>query len=143
VKTLAEQVIGAWNLVSFEQESEDGILTFPLGKTAKGAIYYLPTGHVSVHIMQPGRSEAIDPLLYTGKSLNYQGLGYLAYCGRYHVDEEKQIMTHELEIILYPEWVGGQQIRFIQLHEDQLQLSSIAPVGPQKIQFRLLWERSN
>jgi hypothetical protein len=142
VKTLAEQVIGAWNLVSFEQESEDGTLTYPLGKTAKGAIYYLSGGYVSVHIMQQYRSENIDPQLYNGKKLNYQELGYLAYCGHYHVDEDKQIMTHELEISLYPEWVDGQQVRKIDLNGNELMLSSVLPVGPRKNNFRLLWRRA-
>lgn len=142
MSALKNLVIGAWALVSFEQESQEGEIIYPLGDEAKGSIYYLPNGYVSVHIMDVNRSENVDELLYKDMQLKYNDLGYLAYSGRYHIDEENRIMTHHIEISLYPEWIGGQQVRLIKLDGEYLQLSSNGPVGPQKIQFRLLWKRA-
>jgi hypothetical protein len=139
---LKSLVVGAWILVSFEQESEDGEIAFPLGNQAKGSIYYLPNGYMSVHIMDINRSENVDEQLYKDKQLKYSQLGYLAYSGRYQIDEESCIMTHNVDISLYPEWIAGEQVRHIKLDGDQLLLSSIGPVGPQKIQFRLFWKRA-
>jgi hypothetical protein len=139
--TIKEKITGAWHLLSFEQQNFEGKLTYPLGKQAKGSIYYLPDGHVSVHIMDVNRSEIVDETLYINKQLRYSELGYLAYSGRYHIDEEKQVMTHHVEISMYPEWVGGQQVRLIKLDGDHLQLSSMGPSGPENISFRLLWKR--
>lgn len=135
-------VTGAWALVTFEQESNEGEISYPLGKDARGSIYYLPDGHVSVHIMRSDRGITVDESLVFGQNLQYNQLGYLAYSGRFHVDEELQIMIHELDISLYPEWVGGQQIRKIELNGNRLQLSSNGPVGDNQIRFRLLWEKS-
>jgi hypothetical protein len=139
---IEENIIGAWALSSFEMVSQDGFICHPLGEQAKGALYYLPDGHVSVHIMQPDRQEVIDLNLFTKPEFKYNELAYLAYCGRYYFDPAEQLMTHELDISLYPEWVGGKQLRKLELNGDQLQLSSVSSAEPKQMQFRLIWHRA-
>jgi hypothetical protein len=134
-------IIGAWRLLLFEEESEQGALSYPYGKDAKGSLYYLADGHVSVHIMEAGRGPTIGKSLVLNKEIKYDQLPYLAYSGRYRLDGTTNRMIHEMEISLYPEWVGSQQVRVIELNGDQLKLSSQGPVGPQNIRFRLLWTR--
>ncbi|WP_295718909.1 lipocalin-like domain-containing protein [Mucilaginibacter sp.] len=140
--TLAERVIGAWTLVTFEQESKDGVISYPLGKEATGSLFYLPGGHVAVNIMLAGRDIFIDKALLLKEQLKYNELGYLAYSGFYHVDENLKLMTHELVVSFYPEWVGSRQIRKIDLNNNCLQLSSDGPVGPEHSRFRLEWLRA-
>jgi hypothetical protein len=139
--SLTEQITGAWFLVSFEQETAAGDISYPLGSDAKGSIYYLPDGFVSVHIMNIGRSEFVKPELYAGGRLKYTDLGYLAYSGRYSLNQSQTIITHHIDISMFPEWIGGQQVRVISLNGDHLSLSSDGPVGPDKITFCLLWKR--
>lgn len=139
--SLKEQITGAWNLVSFEQETQEGKVTYPLGIDAQGSIYYLPDGFVSVHIMQVNRSEFVAPALYANCQLKYTDLGYLAYSGRFSLNQSETVMTHHIDISLFPEWIGGQQVRIIKLDGEHLSLSSDGPVGPDKIQFRLHWKR--
>lgn len=139
--SLIDKIAGAWSLVSFEQQAPNGTVTYPLGKDALGSIYYLPEGFVSVHIMQVNRSEYVNPALYANGKLKYTDLGYLAYSGRFSLNQSETIITHHIDISMFPEWVGGQQIRVIKLDGDHLSLSSDGPVGPDKIKFRLLWKR--
>lgn len=142
MNNLAEKITGAWNLVSFQMVNNNGYICHPLGESAKGFLCYLPDGYVSVHIMQRDRQEVIDCNRFAGADFKYNELGYLAYCGRYHIDANKQVITHEVDISLYPEWIGGQQIRLITLRENQLELSSTGAVGPENIQFSLRWQRA-
>ena len=109
-RSLKEQITGAWSLVSFEQVSAAGRRYFPLGEDASGSIYYLPDGHVSVHIMETQRSDYIDPSLYQGKPLKYTDLRYLAYSGTYTINDSETIIIHKIIVSLYPEWVGGHQL---------------------------------
>jgi Lipocalin-like domain len=134
--SLKEKIIGAWRLVSFEQESKDGKITFPLGKDARGYLYYLIDGHVSVHIMRTGRQISLEDGV-----LKYNELGYLAYGGHYYFDETRMVMTHEVDVSLYPEWTGTAQVRKVDLKWPYLQLSSDGPVGEEGFQFRLRWLR--
>ena len=55
-KTLVEQVIGTWKLVSYETQDADGNIVYPLGKDAKGFIMYNPDGYMSAQIMATGTS---------------------------------------------------------------------------------------
>jgi hypothetical protein len=138
---LTEMVVGSWSLVSFEQESQNGQLTYPLGREAKGSIFYLPNGHVSVNIMRQDRDALIDRKLFEDGNLRYSNLGYLAYSGTFHIDEDNKMMTHDVSISLYPEWVGHPQIRVLKLEGEFLLLSSDGPVGSDKDIFRLKWKR--
>lgn len=138
---LQQQIIGSWSLVSFTETSMYGDISYPLGQDAKGSICYLATGQVSVHIMDIHRTATIDAALYTNRLLKYTDLSYLAYSGSFHVDEKRKIMTHDVAISIYPDWVGGQQVRLIELEADQLLLSSTGLAEPEKPHFKLLWKR--
>ena len=140
---LRQLVIGAWMLISFDQKSKDGKVSYPLGRAARGSLYYLPDGHVCVNIMQSSRNITVDPSLMKGDALKYNELGYLAYSGQYHIEEDPQLMIHVPDVSLYPEWIGSQQIRKIHLVGNYLQLSSNGPVGPDESRFRLTWVRCN
>ena len=50
-KTLLEQVIGTWSLVSYQSTDKDGNVIYPLGEDAKGFIMYNPDGYMSAQIM--------------------------------------------------------------------------------------------
>jgi hypothetical protein len=141
VMPLSKQILGAWCLVSFEQEASDGQRSFPMGKDALGSIYYLPDGYVSVQIMTTNRSEYIEPSVCCPARLKYSGLGYLAYSGTYQINSSETVITHKIIISLFPEWLGGQQIRLIKFDGEYLSLSSDGAIGPEQIRFHLLWKR--
>ncbi|WP_210521316.1 lipocalin-like domain-containing protein [Hymenobacter terricola] len=136
--SLKEQLIGAWTLVSLESEDSTGTVTQPMGENPTGLLLYTPTNYMSVHIMQKGLTELVAPALYEARMLKYADLGYLAYCGHYHADEAAQLVTHQVEISLYLEWLGQPQVRAVRFEGELLHLTT---VGPHPI-TRLVWRRN-
>jgi len=67
---------------------------------------------------------------------------FLAYAGSYHLDGSDVI--HDVAISLYPNWVGGSQLRHAALSEDgrtlTLSTDPIAAGGRPSVQ-RLIWGR--
>ena len=54
-KTLREQLIGAWKLVSYVEKPTDGSEPFhPMGEAPKGIIMYTPDGYMSAQLEHPG-----------------------------------------------------------------------------------------
>jgi hypothetical protein len=54
-KTLRDQLIGAWKLVSHVEKPVVGSEpVYPMGEKLEGIMIYAPDSYVSVHIMRPG-----------------------------------------------------------------------------------------
>jgi hypothetical protein len=65
---------------------------------------------------------------------------YLSYCGRY--DFLGDTVVHHVEMSLFPNWIGGDQVRVVDLRENRLTLSTRALLlrGIQQT-AHLIWER--
>jgi hypothetical protein len=61
-------------------------------------------------------------------------LGYVAYFGKYSVDETTRVVTHHVEASLMPSFVGTDQRRPATLEGNRLTLSDGKT-------FRVVWER--
>ena len=68
--------------------------------------------------------------------------GFVAYAGRYSFHGDRVI--HHVELSLFPNWVGTDQERWVELAGDRLTLSAspLLLAGKQQVP-RLLWERAN
>ena len=139
--SLREQMIGAWQLVSFECKGEDDLVDYPFGKDAQGSIIYTAEGYVSLHIMRTVRSPYIEKALYEKGDMKYSDLPYLAYSGRYYVNEVWPSVVHDLEVSLYPEWLGLQELKLITLEYGFLQLRSNGPTGLHDRSFNSVYIR--
>jgi Lipocalin-like domain len=66
--------------------------------------------------------------------------GYVAYAGRYSFHGDRVI--HHVELSLFPNWVGTDQQRSVELSGDRLILSAspLLLAGTQQVP-RLVWER--
>jgi hypothetical protein len=65
---------------------------------------------------------------------------YVSYSGRYEVDGD--IVTHHVELSLFPNWVGEDQTRRLRITEDKLILNTPAfSVSGSEWTFELIWER--
>ena len=57
-KTLREQLVGTWKLVSYVERPVDGSEpTYPMGEKLEGIIIYAPDGYMSVQLMRPDRAK--------------------------------------------------------------------------------------
>ena len=93
---LRERLIGAWKLVSYVEKPIDGSAPFyPMGEEPQGIIMYTPDGYMSAQLMHPGRPKFASGDWFRGseQEIKEEALGYIAYSGPFHTDEEKQTLT--------------------------------------------------
>ncbi len=43
------------------------------------------------------------------------GRSYVAYSGRFFVDERKKSLSHEMAVSFFPNWLGQRQVRFVEV----------------------------
>lgn len=135
---LKEQLIGTWKLVRYQDKDKDGNIFFPLGKDATGFIMYNPDGYMSAQLMQQGRQAYESGDLHTGTQdeMAEAAHGYVAYSGRFELDEENSTVYHTMEVSMNPTWLGDTQPRLFELEGDTLSIVN-GNVPNQK----LVWQR--
>ena len=135
-------LIGTWRLISWENRSADGRVGYPVGKDAVGYIMYNPDGYMSVAIMCSKRITFAGGDLFGGSTQEKVQAAetYATYCGRYEFRGETVI--HHVDLSLFPNWVGVDQERLVELRGDKLTLSThpILLEGMQR-SAHLIWER--
>jgi hypothetical protein len=92
--------------------------------------------------MRAGRAAfASDDLLGgTPEELAAATSGYVAYCGRYEI--RAAAVVHRVELSLFPNWVGSEQVRFFEVAGDELTITTRPlRIGGETIN-RLVWERA-
>jgi hypothetical protein len=137
-----DELVGAWRLISWENHAADGRVTYPMGTDAVGYLTYTADGRCSVMISRAGRAvfAGNDLLSATAEEKARAVEGFVAYAGRYTFHGDR--VVHHVELSLFPNWVGSDQERFVELSEDQLTLSAnpLLLTGRQHVPH-LLWER--
>jgi hypothetical protein len=111
----ADALVGVWRLVSWQNQAADGQVTYPMGTDAMGYLLYGADGRFALE-------------------------GFVAYAGRYTFYGDRVI--HHVELSLFPNWVGSDQERWVELAGDRLTLSAspMLLAGKQQVP-RLVWER--
>ena len=137
-----DALVGAWRLVSWENQAADGQVTYPMGPDPIGYVPYAADGRFSVTISRRDRAgfAAGDLLSGTTQEQARAVEGFVAYAGRYSCHGDRVI--HHVELSLFPNWVGTDQQRSVELAADRLTLSAspLLLAGKQQIP-RLVWER--
>ena len=144
--TIASRLVGVWRLVSYMVEQERREKSYPFGPQPEGFLIYTPDGFVSAQLMKPGRSLFQSHDWSGGTADEYQqaGSGYIAYCGVYEVDEEKETVTHIPSVALVPNLNLKGQLRSVTLSGDRLTLLAVVPVANGvSVTSRLEWQRAN
>ncbi|MDP9383392.1 MAG: lipocalin-like domain-containing protein [Chloroflexota bacterium] len=135
-------LVGTWRLVSFEVRASDGRVSHPYGPDATGYIIYSPDGYMSVTITAADRPnfDASDLLGGSVEERAEAAGTYVSYCGTYEVQDAT--VVHRVQMSLFPNWVGTEQVRFYELKGDRLHLST-APMllGGSEQRAQLIWER--
>ena len=105
--TLQDAVLGAWELVSFvARDVATGEDRHPLGAAPRGLILYTADGHMSAQLAESDMGE------------------YIAYGGRYSVNEETATLHHDVTISMMPELLTQPQFRNASIDGDRLTLSA-------------------
>jgi Lipocalin-like domain len=134
-----EQLLGTWELVSYESTEPDGRIRRPFGE-AIGRITYDAGGNMTGQVMRPGRpifhaqEKAIEKVraAYTG---------FIAYFGTYRVSSDGESVVHHVVGALNPGWVGGDQIRRMRFQGEKLILEADVARPEGTARHVLTWQR--
>lgn len=146
-RSLSEQLIGSWKLVSYVEETVEGSeISYPLGEHPQGIIMYTPDGYTSAQLSRSDRAEFESGDWFDGTPEEYQeeASSYIAYSGPFHVDEENETLTHSMDVSLFPNWTGRTQPREVKLEGDLLHLGTVTPIrsAGETVNSRLTWRRA-
>ena len=137
-----KKFLGAWRIVSWENEDADGVITWPVGRRPEGLLHYAAGGHMLVQIAASGRARISTGEVFGG-SVEERAAAFathVAYGGRWEIRGRQ--MVHMLEISSVPNWTGGEQIRdFEFLDDDNLQLSVAMRFAGRTVMARVRWRR--
>jgi hypothetical protein len=107
---------------------------------------YTPDGYMSAQLMRPGRPQFAsgDWFRGTDEEIEEEAMGYIAYSGPFHTDEEAQTLAHSMFVSLFPNWLGQTQPRVVTIDGDMLHLSSATPIqsGGKEVMSYLSWQRA-
>ncbi|MHA4871857.1 lipocalin-like domain-containing protein [Duganella sp. PWIR1] len=141
--TLSINLVGRWDIVSWEQLYDDGRRELPMGEQLEGFIRYLPDGDMVCMISKAGRKPFEQGGQWNApdaeKARAYDSM--LSYSGRYRVDGDT--ITHQVQASLFPNWIGGEQKRKLVVQDDgTLALQArLEADTPQARTARLVWRR--
>lgn len=139
----ASDLVGLWDIVSWEQAYDDGRIQFPMGEALEGFIRYGEDGDMTCLIARADRSKFVSGGQWNASESEmaqaYRSM--LAYAGRYDVADD--VVTHYVELSLFPNWKGGQQKRRLEVCEDgTIVLEARLEEGtPEARTARLIWRR--
>lgn len=135
-------LLGSWHLVRWEI-AEGGRSTQPFGEGATGLILYTPDGHMSACIAARGRRafSTGNPRTATLQDKAAALDGYFHYAGLWHLIPGPKVV-HQVTHALNPGFVGTEQVREVELHDDRLTLSAPEALRTGLIRHhRLIWRR--
>ena len=137
-------LVGTWQLLSWKNVDREDNTTYPFGEDAIGYVLYSEDGYMSTTLMTANRPkfETDDVLGGTTEERARAEKTYVAYCGKYEINENK--VTHHIKASLFPNWVGVNQERFFAFTDEKLTLSTDLILIDGKLQKAyLIWKRAS
>jgi lipocalin-like protein len=133
-------LVGTWRLLSFADHTST---TYPLGERVIGRITYEPSGHMAVQMTGVDRPRLSSSDLAALGPDEYRDafLSYLAYFGRYTVQEGA--VVHHVEGASNANWVGTDQVRYVELAGNRLTLRSqpVRLADGREVVLVAVWEK--
>jgi hypothetical protein len=141
-KSLKEQLLGTWTLVSSDQVRPDGSKLKQFGANPKGINVFEANGRFFIMVASADNSKIAskDPSMTTSEE---DGLiaESIAYYGTYTVNEEVNVISLHLDASTFPNQVGTDQKRTItSFTANELKYSSPAAISG--VQVHQVWKRA-
>lgn len=136
--------VGSWSLVSYTLKAEGSALVHPFGIDPEGMLIYTEDGMVSAQLMRAHRGtlkgDGWD--LAHAEGLDELAAGYIAYCGTYSIDEDRQEVVHTPRIALISNHINQPQHRGFLMDGTTLVLQAEQTLpGGEAVKTRLTWQR--
>ena len=147
-EAVADQLVGAWRLVSLETVRPNGEVIYPFyGKHPEGLLVYDASGWMSVQIVsdpKPAvpRTDSRQAFLAAPPAQKLAAVdGFYAYYGTWEVDPSGATVTHHISQSLLPGERGEEAVRQLTIAGDKLTLVAKAHEMGEDHKRRLTWER--
>ncbi|ERJ58089.1 lipocalin-like domain-containing protein [Sphingobacterium paucimobilis] len=145
--SIKNEIIGTWELLSYIEVPINGIdSSFPFGKTPKGLLLYSPDGYMSVQISASDDLKyRSDDRMHPSEEESQQRMrGYLAFSGRYTVDNRRAHVVYDIESSFFPNWEGIRQVRKLDFDGDILFQKSLDPIRSdgRMVHAHMTWKRT-
>ena len=153
-RVTAQQLVGVWDLVSYEDHKPNGEVLRWWGQHPSGVLTYSPAGRMTVQFMRDPRSTFAagrvwgpdnQQLLPTASVAEIRDAytGYYAYFGTYDVDERAQTVTHHVTSSLRSHEVGLDNVRSFEMSGSQLLLRLPVTADNGEVRTRIIvWRRA-
>jgi hypothetical protein len=141
-KSLKEQLVGTWILVSSAIIRPDGTKTDR--PNLKGIVIYTSAGHfalVNVRADLP-KLAANNRARATAEEARAVVAGSIAYFGTYSVNEVEKVITAKVEGSTFANLIGGAEQKRIITSLTADELKFINPTSPSGVTLELVWKRA-
>ncbi len=150
-KSLKEQLVGTWTLVSSDQVRADGSRLKQFGANPKGINVFDANGRFFLMIASPGflviasadntKSVSYDPSKTNSEEIGGLAVESIAYYGTYTVNAAEKVVILHLDASTFPNQIGTDQKRTISfLTADELKYSH--PAAMSGVQVHQVWKRA-
>jgi hypothetical protein len=142
-KSLKDQLVGTWLIVSVDNVRDDGSKVEQFGSSPKGIVIYMADGHFALLNSREDLPKFASKNRDQGTPEENKAVvqGSIAYFGTYTVDEASKIITANIEGSTYPNFIGTSQKRLItSLTANELKFVNPAASAGGKLQ--LVWKRA-
>jgi hypothetical protein len=130
-------------LLDWSAEADDGTVEHPFSERPLGYVVYTADGRMITTISRRDRTPIGGDLLSAPAEARAAAFeSFMAYSGTFRVEAGDVI--HTVEMSMYPDWIGSEQRRHVELGASaaRLTLSTDAlPAGGRTMRHRLDWER--
>jgi hypothetical protein len=126
--SLQQRIQGTWTMVSNVLD-QGGTKSEPYGPDAKGSVILTSNGRVSLIITRADVPKFVSNNRTTGTPEENKAAvaGSIAYFGTYTTNDADKTLVMHVEGSTYPNWVGTDQKRTIELSGDQLKFINQTP----------------
>ena len=139
-------LVGSWKLVDWTVRMNGGRETRPFGGRATGIITYTDEGRMTASLMKADRPTIGTRSFNEATAMQRASAaaGYLSYAGTYEIIGDE--VHHHVDLSLFPDWVGGTQIRHISWIDNadgtvDLELSDLGVGSDRSATIHLRWHR--
>jgi Lipocalin-like domain len=141
-KSLKEQLLGTWTLVSHEAVRPDGSRAPVYGLNPNGIAFFDAGGHFIITAMRSDRAKyaIANPTQGTPEENKATAQGTITYFGTYTVSEAERRIAIHIEASSFPNWNGADQIRTFAIAGDQITLTVVLQTGANA---DVIWKRAN
>ena len=143
--TRVDDLLGAWRLESAVEVFDDGERRDEFGPNPQGYLSYNPAGIVSATLGDSARPRvsARDPQSGTDDDYQEMARRFIAYAGPFTVDVGTGTVTHHVEVSLFPNWQGRDQVRRVTIEGKRLHIiaSDRTSADGRTFHSELIWLR--